>query len=357
MKEKWGIIIPTLVFVFVISACSFFVDATKVNIQATVMITPEISTPTATQIVMNPVVEETQTTNTPEPSNFPQKDIYAIGDYIRVGDDILLILGWEEISAGPEFPANYKYIGIDLILVNQHIEPMRYYPQLATLYDVDGNPYEYFRYYSLSPIPLMSSIDIFPGERIRGTIVFQMPLDSLPDHLIWMGYSPTKEINIQIQMGNQPVAVAPPEVIPGETTQTYNSIGDEIQVGDFIVVLNEILVDNEGDYYKPEPGYKFVFFAVTITNNSGELERGAWLSYIKDKTGYVFGTANRVISYPKSADCSESWHSDVRMGTHCRYIGFEIPVDVTDFIFILDPEGSGIYKKDDLRFTVLPRQP
>jgi hypothetical protein len=355
MKEKWAIFIPTIVFVFVVSACSLKVEPTKVNNQANEITTPEISTPTETQIVADSVVEETQATNTPEPSNFPQKDIYAIGDYIRVGDDILLMMGWEEISAGPDFPVNYKYIGVDLILVNQSSEPKRYYPQLATLYDIDGNPYEYFRYYSLNPIPLMSTIDIFPGERIRGTIVYQMPLDSIPDNLIWKGYSPTEEINIQL--GNQPVAVAPPEVIPGETTQTYNSIGDEIQVGDFIVVLNEILVDNEGDFYKPEPGYKFVFFAVTITNNSGELERGAWLSYIKDKTGYVFGTANRTISYPSNAACSEPYHSDVRMGTHCRYIGFEIPVDVTDFIFILDPEGSGIYKKDDLRFTVMPRQP
>jgi len=104
--------------------------------------------------------------------------VFKVGDTVKIGQSVLLVLGWSEVPATdfakPE--AGNKFIGVDVLIVNTGDSAASISSMLQTsLKDDTGQKYQ-VDFMALTAAQ-KDGIDgeIAPGERVRGTEAFQVP--------------------------------------------------------------------------------------------------------------------------------------------------------------------------------------
>ena len=342
MKNQRLRIIISIFFLVLISACAIGKEIISIKSEPTSNqedILPEQESTQKPQNslqgnqgleVTEQIGNELNNVNDPQ---FIEKDIYEIGDFIKVGDDIILVLGWEEYAVDSKYYMDSKYIGIDIIVVNNSEKSKNYNLTLRKLFDTNDNSYDELNstpVYIEKTIDLNGEIYILPGDKIRGTLVYELPLESNPDYFVWHCWINSEDVSVKIRLGADPIKIKVPDLIPGEIEPHFNFFGDEVQYNDQSIALKEVIIDKLGDWYKPERGFKFVYIAV----GTSKIYKDYIRTYIRDNSGrYISENAYEAVPY--KTDCSSD-------NFYCSYHGYEIPDEINEFIIVLDPAPGSV---------------
>jgi len=121
---------------------------------------------------------------------------------------------------------------------------------------------------------------------------------------------------------------APPEV------KTYK-VGDMVQVGDLVVVVNGLEFSNGDDIWKPDAGKRFAIVDVTFENrgSSSKSISGLLQITLKDDTGMEYNEDMAAdIVAGNSTPSGEIVPGDKLRGK----IGFQVPGEAKGFRFVFD---------------------
>lgn len=147
---------------------------------------------------------------------------FATGDIIDFGDLTMIVLGWSS-PAGDEFSqpdAGNKFVVVDTLFVNTGSAADSLSSLLQTQLK-DGTSQVYNPDFNATLAAGVSSPDgeISPGERIRGSIGFQVPQDATGLQFVFDA-SFLGGQRVFVNLGDEPVSVPAPETIEGETGVT-----------------------------------------------------------------------------------------------------------------------------------------
>ena len=230
------------------------------------------------------------------------------------------------------------FVVVDVILVNQGDDPgsVSSFLQME-LKDNTGQVYD--QDFSASAIAGKSpGGEISPGERIRGQVGFQVPEDAaglvfvFDEGLFTSGKA-------FVELGPEPINLDPPDSLPGERPLPTFAIGDIIQIGDLTIVVNEVTSPGGDRFNQPDAGKKFVAVDVTLENIGSESENISSLlqMYMKDSTGQVYDE-----DFAATLAAGNSPSGEIVPGEQIRgQVGFQVPEDAQDLVFVFDPDIFG----------------
>jgi len=354
-KQTQLLILVALVLLITTLACGESASPTLVG-QVTTEPSEEeqTATPTAASTTESPTEEPTQasaTESSTAESTQAAPMSYQVGDIISMGDVIMVVLGWDTPS-GNDFSKpdeGKKFIAVDLILVNQSESPISVSSMLQMkLKDATAQVYNVDFAASMAISGNSPDGEISPGERVRGQVGFQVPEDATGlvfvfDADVW-GTG-----KVFVALGPEPVLVEPPEELPGEQTQTVFAIGDVIEIGDLTLTVNEVSSPPGDSFNKPDEGNKFVVVDVTIKNQSSEAASVSSMLQmsLKDNTGQGYD----VDLMASAASGGATPDGEIAPGETIRgQVGFQVPEDATDLVFVFDADVWGFGKV----FVALP---
>ena len=185
---------------------------------------------------------------------------FGLGDLIRLGDLVAVVLGWRE----PELPVHIrpnpdtKYVAVDLALVNagdrdiSRLFTIQLKDSATHVYDPDRRWGEFAKGAELPGEGVIS-----PGERIRSEVAFQIAADS-EGLLLSFTLRTLGGQEALIALGPRPRAIEPPALIPGETRPTIFAAGEPVQTGDVELLLHGAQSLTEGLPVRPDSGFRFV---------------------------------------------------------------------------------------------------
>jgi hypothetical protein len=185
----------------------------------------ESASPTLVATAAAPVDSAPQQQPTQAAAPVSQQN-YKVGDVVGIGDNVLTVLGWENVPGNDisQPDADKKFVAVELMIVNNSQSPM----SVSTLLQMsmkDNTAQKYDVDFLASTAIDGGSMDgeLAPGERIRGKVGFQIPETAqglqfvFDDNVFGTG-------KIFVDLGSDPVKVEPPASIAGETSQqTYMS--------------------------------------------------------------------------------------------------------------------------------------
>lgn len=275
------------------------------------------------------------TTVPPAPSG---PTTYQIGEVIRVGDLTMVVLGWEVLK-GDQFnkpDPGKKFVAIDVIFVN-HGSKSRSLSSLLqmNLKDETGQNYDV----DLSAQVAAGSSpqgELSPGERLRGKVGFQVPEDAkglvfvFDANIFGTG-------KVFVDLGPEPIVVEPPPDIVGEHGVKTFAVGDQIRIGDLVLIVHQVTYPPGDQFNKPEPGNKFVVIDLTLENKGSEDRHVSSLlqMYLKDEQGrkYELDLAATVASGGSTPD------GEIAPGEKLRgQVGFQIPENAKNLVFVFDAD-------------------
>lgn len=295
-------------------------------------------------------VEPTQPATTPVPPTAtvpptpagPQ--VFKIGDIVKIGDSVLLVLGWRDIPedkfSKPD--AGQKFIAVDVILVNASAEPLSVSSMMQVgLKDETGQKYD--TDLSASVAAKQDGIDgtLMAGERVRGAVAYQVPVEVKGVQFVFDA-SLFDAGKVFVDLGETPQVIDPPAQIEGETAQPVKSLGEAIKSGPFEITVNSATEPKSDKYTKPAKGHRFIAIDVTLVNQA---DKATMLSsdlqmWLKDATGQRYKSS---LSATMAAGKAPS--GEIAVGEKVRgQVGFEIPADLTGWVFVFDGDLFGADK-------------
>lgn len=268
---------------------------------------------------------------------------YNVGDIVKIGDVILVVLGWEDL-AGNDFAKpddGKKFIAVEIVIVNNTKSSLSISSLLQmTLKDETGQKYEP----DFSATTLAKSSpdgELAPGEKKRGQIGFQVPAD-VKGMVFVFDESLFGAGKVFVAMGDSPAIVEAPAEIMGETNQEIFKVGETVNIQNVNLTVNSISNPDGNEFTKPEDGKKFLVVDVTIENTSTEVQNISSLLQmsVKDGTGqeYAVDFAATTIVDGASPD------GELAAGEKVRgQVGFQVPADAKGLVFVFDASvfGSG----------------
>ena len=120
---------------------------------------------------------------------------------------------------------------------------------------------------------------------MRGKIGFQVPQDATG--LVFVFDADIFGIGkVFVDLGPSPIAVEPPAQLAGELEQEMFAIGDIVEMGDMILIVNEVIYPAGSEFSKPDPGNMFVAVDLTLENRGAEAKAVSSLiqMYLKDSS-------------------------------------------------------------------------
>lgn len=305
----------------------------------------DTSAPIATEV--EAVTEDvTAVTEQPdeEPTQPPAQTTFAIGDIIDFDDTSMVVLGWSS-PPGDDFTQpkdGNKFVVVDLLFVNTGSTADSISTMLQTELK-DSTSQVYNIDFGASTVSGSSSPDgeISPGERVRGSVGFQTPQDATGLQFVFDG-SIFGADRIFVDLGDEPISVEAPAEIAGETAMTTFEVGDIIEIGDLVLVVNSVTFPAGDDFNQPDDGKKFVAVDLSITNNTDSAQAVSSMLQmnLKDATGqgYSIDLTALVATGGTSPD------GELAPGETIRgQVGYQVPVDVQGLVFVFDGDifGSG----------------
>ncbi|MDY6994045.1 MAG: DUF4352 domain-containing protein [Pseudomonadota bacterium] len=275
----------------------------------------------------------------PTPANF------EIGDTISIGDRTVIVLGWENIPPDEFFTPDegFKYIGVELVIVNTGETPkstssilqMKVKDETAQQYTVDFMAQSQLKGGNVEG-------ELISGEKIRGKVGFQVPEDVQSLELVF-----DAEVfgtgKVFVNLGSEPKMVEAPSEIPGEKELETYSIGESIEMNDMVLTVNEVSSPAGDQFTKPSEGYKFLVVDLTLINNSSTAVNISSLMqmFVKDSAGRKFD----VDIWATTAGGGTTPDGEYAPGETIRgQVGYEVPADETQFIFVFEADFWGTGK-------------
>ena len=271
-----------------------------------------------------------QLVNTASPSTMPEStgipasaeppaeatpEIFKVGDSVKIGAGVLMVLGWSEkdlpgyarisrkgrLGLGSQlirqpYSAGSRagsYITVDILVVNTgRAEVTISSPLQMSLRLKD----ETTREYPADTVDLLSPPAdqkdapdgiLMPAERIRGTVGFHMP--PYPRGLQFVfDASVFGSGKVFVDLGDKPIAVQAPDKVEGETAPAASAaVGESVQAGTLSVTVNEARVINGDQANEPPDGFQFLLVDLTVEDKgAGPAQISSMTQmWVKDATG------------------------------------------------------------------------
>jgi hypothetical protein len=286
----------------------------------------------------------------------PSTTTYHIGDIIDDGDLLFTVLGWR-LSQGAEAVTwqaltpepNNQYLVVDIVLRNIGTQPLEFVrdPQEIELRDSHNRIYKRDGFFL--PIPAINSnwVTVNPGDTVRCSLVFQVPLSSDNYGIIYTtSYLKTNNgasvLQANIQLGGDPQTVALPDALSIDM-QKINQIGEAIKNGDLTMAVLGWDESTGNQYNKPITGMKYVCVDVMMVNHgSTSLTMLSYYMALRDSSlqqftstyGYTLDDPLRYLGFPM-------W--DIPPGDRGRgNVCYQAPDLSKDFTFLFDNKGTTI---------------
>jgi hypothetical protein len=184
--------------------------------------------------------------------------------------------------------------------------------------------------------------ELISGEKIRGKVGFQVPEDVQSLELVF-----DAEVfgtgKVFVNLGSEPKMVEAPSEIPGEKELETYSIGESIEMNDMVLTVNEVSSPAGDQFTKPSEGYKFLVVDLTLINNSSTAVNISSLMqmFVKDSAGRKFD----VDIWATTAGGGTTPDGEYAPGETIRgQVGYEVPADETQFIFVFEADFWGTGK-------------
>lgn len=297
--------------------------------------------------------EPTRLPPTDEPAAVPTPSSFAVGDVIEMGDLTMVVLGWST-PPGDEFSqpeAGNQFVVVDLLFVNTGQSA----DSLSTMLQMqlkDGTNQVYDIDLMAAVVAGASSPDgeIAPGERIRGSVGFQTPTDATGLQFVFDA-SLFGSGRVFVELGDAPVAVEPPAALAGEVAAETFAVGDVIEIGDLGLIVHGVTFPTGDDFTQPDAGNRFVVVDVAVENrtDSAQAISSMLQMQLKDATGQLYD----VDLMAQVASGGTSPDGELAPGETLRgQVGFQVPADATNLIFVFDGDFLGAGKA----FVALPAE-
>lgn len=274
-----------------------------------------------------------------------QETIYEVGDIIQINDTILVVLGWDQPPGGDLNPPDEgkKYLVVDLIIANQGEKSFNSSPVFQmSLKAPSGQKYNLNGKANLASGSNQPNGEVNPGEVIRGKVGFHVPEEQsnflfvYEANLIGLG-------EVSVNLGPVPVAMDPPEDLDLGHTQDVHQLGDLVQISDLTIQILEVSYPAGTEIIKPKEGFQFVAVDVQVENQGSSIQEITSLvqMYLKDETGqkYTFHLGAQSLLDSGLPD------DELQPGERVRgQIGFQVPEEVLELIFVFDAEVFGFGK-------------
>ena len=271
--------------------------------------------------------------------------IYEVGDIIQINDTILVVLGWDQPPGGDLNPPDEgkKYLVVDLIIANQGERSFNSSPVFQmSLKAPSGQKYNLNGKANLASGSNQPNGEVNPGEVIRGKVGFHVP-EEQTNFLFVYEANLLGQGEVSVNLGPVPVAMDPPEDLNLAHTQDVYQIGDLVQISDLSIQILEVSYPAGTEIVKPREGFQFVAVDVQVENQGSTVQEITSLiqMYLKDETGqkYTFHLGAQSLLDSGLPD------DELQPGERVRgQIGFQVPQQVLELIFVFDAEVFGFGK-------------
>lgn len=264
---------------------------------------------------------------------------FKIGDIVKIGDNVLIVLGWSEL-AGDDFnkpDAGKKFIAADVLLVNAGAEAsnLSTFLQLS-LKDDTAQSYNQDISATTASKRELAGGELAPGERTRGSIGFQIPVEAKGLQLVFDN-SIFGTGKVFVDLGEQPTSIEAPAQVDGETAQPTAQIGETVKAGTLAITVNEVKDLPASDFNKPDPGHKFLLVDVTLDNNDSAAARVS--SYLQMSLKDATGQYHKLDIGAITAAGGKTPDGELAPGEKLRgQVAFEIPESANGLVFVFDPD-------------------
>lgn len=282
-----------------------------------------------------------QPTQVPTPVT---QQIYNVGDVVALGDQVLVVLGWENVQPNDfsKPDAGKKFVAVELLIVNNSQSAMSV-SSLLQMSMKDDTAQKYDADFMASTAIDVASVDgeLSPGEKVRGKVGFQIAENAQGLQFVFDA-SVFGTGKVFINLGAEPVKVEPPTELAGETAQQTFNVGDVIAMGTTNVTVNEVLYPSGDQFNQPNAGFKFLVVDLTIENLSASAISVSTLLQmsVKDSSSQKYN----VDLMASVASGGSSPDGEIAPGEKLRgQVGFQVPLDGTGLVFVFDADvwGSG----------------
>ena len=262
---------------------------------------------------------------------------YQVGDIISLGDNLLVVLGWDR-PAGNQFTKPQKgktFVAVDVLLVNQGDVPISVAPLLQmSLKDSTDQRYVPDLAAGVAAGADAPQGELAPGERVRGKVGFQVA-EKATGRVFVFDAEIFRTGKVFVELGAEPVSVEPPAELAGEQAQEEFKIGDEVQIGDFTLVVNTASYPSGTQYNRPQSGKHFVVVDLTLENTGATAVTisAPMQMYLKDSTGqkYALDLSAQIASGGATPE------GELAPGEKLRgLIGYQVPQDSEGLVFVFD---------------------
>ena len=303
---------------------------------------PEATTEATEPATEAPTAAPAQTKQATEvPTAASRTESYSVGDVIDIGDFVLVVLGWETPTDDIFKPdAGNVYLAVELLFVNQSDSPAT----VSTLLQMalkDSTDRQFTLDLGAQTASKSGALDgeLAAGERIRGKIGFQVPEEAAG--LVFV-FDPSLfgSGKVFIELGESPISIDPPAELAGETAQETFKLGDIVDIGSFILVVNGVESSSGSDFVKPAEGNEFVVVDLSLENKLDESVVVSSLIQmsLKDATGQKYDV-NILASAAGGASTPDG---ELAPGEKLRgQVAFEVPSDAEALVFVFDPSIIG----------------
>lgn len=286
-----------------------------------------------------------------EPAQQPQPQVFNVGDIVTIGDSTLVVLGWDNVEPSEFFEPDpgKKFIAVDLLVVNNSSEA-RGISSLMQMSLKDSTAQQYKPDLMANMAVDSNSVDgeLAPGEKLRGRVGFSVP-ESISGLQFVFDANIFGTGKVTVNLGDQPLAVDPPSEIAGEAPQQIFAVGDVVEIGDFSLVVNEVTEPQATDFFQPDEGKRFLGIDLTLENKTTEPVAVSTMLQmeVKDDTGQTYNLDIGAIS----AMDGTTPDGELAPGEKLRgQVGYQVPRDATGLMFVFD---ASVFGKGKL-FVALP---
>jgi hypothetical protein len=181
-----------------------------------------------------------------------------------------------------------------------------------------------------------TAVDIAPGERARGQMVFRVPQAS-SDYVFALDTRSLDGGDIVVPLGPTPVEFDPPAELLTPNPNAHR-IGEVIKQGDAALAVLGWAVAKGNDQVPDVPGYQFIVVDLLLVNRgpASNTYSPSLRSRLRDANGYRF-EASSSISYG-GQDSVHLFEAARTAGQRLRgQFVFQALADSRDCVFIFDP--------------------
>ncbi len=278
-------------------------------------------------------------------------EIFQVGNLISISDISLMVLGWEEIPATnfnkPE--AGNKFVAVELLILNNTQLAFSVSPPIQMSLKDDSNQ-KYGVKLRATASKLNASVggELAPGEKVRGKVGFEVAQNAQGLQFVFdpsiFGIS-----KVFVDLGTQPISIAPPATLAGEIALNVFNVGDVIDLGNKTLTVNQVNYPSGNLINQPADGYEFLVVDLTITNKSTSAVTVSTLLQMSLKDS---GDQKYDVDFKASAASGGSApDGEIAPGETIRgQVGFQVPINATRLLFVFDADVWGTGKV----FVALP---